>query len=178
MSNPDDLLPKSSGIYKIQCLQTKQCYVGKAKNMYSRQRGHITYLNNDRHSNKRLAEVFRTHKRRGLVFSVLEECPVEQLNLKELEWAYLLKPELNMQWVEASDAANISTKRCYFSEQLGLWLSWSTGEPIHSLPETLSPETLSQYDLVGSFYISRQHRPPTFTNEEASQVIEQWLWGK
>lgn len=178
MSNPDDLLPKSSGIYKIQCLSTQQCYVGKAKNMYNRQCGHITCLNNDRHSNKRLVEVFEKYKREGLVFSVLEECLPEQLNLKELKWAYLLSPQLNLQWVEAFNYPYYSVKRSYFSEQLDLWLSWTTGEPIHSLPDSLSPETLSHYDLVGSFYISRQHRPPTSTNEEAMDVIEQWLWGK
>jgi hypothetical protein len=172
MPNPFDSLPKCSGIYKIQCLQTNYCYVGKAKNMYNRQCGHITCLNNDKHSNKRLAEVFRTHKRRGLAFSVLEECLPEQLNLKELEWAYLLNPELNQQWVEAFKNPYYSEKRSYFSEKLGLWLSWSTGEQF-----SFAPKELGECERVGSFYIPRPELPLKLPQEVASQALELWMRG-
>lgn len=174
MPKTTDSLPKCSGIYKITCLLTNQCYVGKAQNMYNRQRGHITSLNNDKHSNKRLVEAFETYKREGLAFSVVELCPITLLNLRELEWAYRLKPELNLQWVEAKSHSYYSEKRCYFSLMFGLWLSWSTGEPPSLM---FTPEELAECDKVGSFYIPRQGLPPVPTKEVAFEAIEQWLKG-
>jgi hypothetical protein len=84
---------KKSGIYCITTPAGSQ-YVGSSVNIRMRWSGHRCGLRNGKHRSKRLQDAWNKHLGK-LAFSILEECPTNELNMKEQEWIDRLGPVLN-----------------------------------------------------------------------------------
>lgn len=83
------------GIYKITNLINNHCYVGLSNNIERRWKEHITPKNiNNKKTN--IAKAFRKYGIANFKFEVLEECSIEQLNVKEQYYIQILKPIYNM----------------------------------------------------------------------------------
>lgn len=88
-------MKECSGIYKIEC-QNKCVYVGQSINLKSRQGSHLRKLRQNKHFNIHLQRIFNKYCG-NITFSMLEECPPENLTERELFWIKKLNPKCNMQ---------------------------------------------------------------------------------
>ncbi len=86
------------GVYAIQNTITSECYVGASCNVKVRWTEHRCLLRTGM-NNKRFQASFNTHGEEVFEFKLLEECSLEDLHRKELEWAYKLNPQLNNMFV-------------------------------------------------------------------------------
>lgn len=68
-------------IYKATCLQTGKCYIGQTKNFKKRKSQHET-AKDDYVFHKAI----RKYGKDSFVWEILEECPYNQLNEKEIYW--------------------------------------------------------------------------------------------
>lgn len=75
-----------TGIYAITCLESKKMYIGKSKDISSRWCRHKDDLRKGRGVNAYIQSAWALYGENKFVFSVLEECKVEELTEKEVYW--------------------------------------------------------------------------------------------
>lgn len=85
----------ASGIYEIVCLATGKRYVGSAKSLAARWRGHRTHLRLCKHHNRHLQAAWNKHGPDAFVFRTLLRCDQENLLLYEQIAIDALCPEFN-----------------------------------------------------------------------------------
>lgn len=73
----------NSGVYLIECNGVK--YVGQAKDIEKRFKEHMAGLKNKKHFNDYMQRLYNKYPR-NFIFSVIEECQIEQLNDREIFW--------------------------------------------------------------------------------------------
>lgn len=74
------------GIYGIHNTLTDTWYVGQSNDIDWRWYEHKSDLNANRHHNKHLQRAYNKYGRNAFVWSVLEECSIEQLDEREIFW--------------------------------------------------------------------------------------------
>ena len=79
------------GIYKITNTDNGKMYIGQSNDVMDRIRHHKSYLKYNRHKNKRLQYSYNKHGVKAFKFEVLEECPEEELNEREIYWIAKLR---------------------------------------------------------------------------------------
>lgn len=72
------------GIYRIENLVNGKNYVGQSINIYKRWKNHIDDLKEGVHYNCHLQRSWNLYGEDSFKFSILEECSVEELNIKEI----------------------------------------------------------------------------------------------
>lgn len=90
MVRPTDLLPGGTavggGIYGILCSVSGRIYIGQARNLIARWRGHRTDLRGNRHTNSHLQRAWNKYGEAAFTFHVLESCSIDDLNARESAW--------------------------------------------------------------------------------------------
>jgi hypothetical protein len=84
------------GIYLIECLPTKQKYVGKSNDIKTRWCAHTLALRRGVHYNRLLQQAWNEHGEKAFAFTVLEPCGESWLFQREAHWMRELKPSLNI----------------------------------------------------------------------------------
>lgn len=79
-------LPHKSGIYKIENLLNKHCYIGQSKDIYNRYHKHhkYDYKIEGKTYNFQLYQAMRKYGLENFSITVLELCPIEKLNEREI----------------------------------------------------------------------------------------------
>lgn len=80
-------LPKESGIYMVTNTINNHVYIGQSKNIYNRfNNHHISEYKNEKSScfNTKFYRALRKYGLENFVVSIIELCPVEELNQKEI----------------------------------------------------------------------------------------------
>lgn len=77
---------KISGIYCIENLMNHKKYIGQSRNIYNRWSQHRQSLKNNKHENWMLQEDWNRFRKDDFSFYVLEECPIVQLDEREVFW--------------------------------------------------------------------------------------------
>jgi group I intron endonuclease len=72
-----------SGVYKITNKVNKKYYIGSTCDLYKRYKDHRNALVSNRHHNKQLTRFVNKYGIDNLCFSLLEECPIENLESRE-----------------------------------------------------------------------------------------------
>lgn len=72
------------GIYCIENIDTHKKYIGQSRHIYRRWEDHKWALNNNKHCNDYLQKAWNKYGKNRFVFSVIEECPIDQLNDSEV----------------------------------------------------------------------------------------------
>lgn len=75
-----------TGIYKITNLINGKSYIGQSLHIERRFLQHKSPYERDRYPNKPLYKAFEKYGIENFDFSILEECPAEQLDEKEIFW--------------------------------------------------------------------------------------------
>lgn len=85
------------GIYKITNTNNGHCYIGQSNNIDKRWKNHkIAAFNiNDKGYNYPLYRAIRKYGLDSFSFEILEECPQDLLNEREIVWIAQIKPEYN-----------------------------------------------------------------------------------
>lgn len=73
-----------SGIYCIEHIKTNKKYIGQSIHINERWYKHRNELNNGSHYNDYLQKAWNKHGEENFIFYVLEYCPVEELDEKEI----------------------------------------------------------------------------------------------
>src|SRR5216684_3447498 len=90
---PDgNLIPATSGIYKITCTANKRIYIGSAVNLRERKRAHFSALRHNRHGNQHLQRAWNKYGEQAFTFEVLEQVLPIALTAREQYWLNKLKP--------------------------------------------------------------------------------------
>jgi hypothetical protein len=75
---------KTSGIYKIQSIiHSERIYIGSAVNINHRHNQHLCDLKHNRHHSIKLQRHFNKYGQKDLNFTIIEECSVETLLVRE-----------------------------------------------------------------------------------------------
>ena len=99
------------GIYKIENTTNHKVYIGQSVNIEGRWAKHLTLLQHNKHGNKHLQSAWNKYGSGSFVFSVLEECCVEQLTEREQYYIDLyggLNSSNNYNNRDASNKGNLS----------------------------------------------------------------------
>jgi len=96
-----------SGIYVISFINDL-FYIGQAKNIGKRWEEHLRDLFYVRHRNIHIQRIYNKYGVNGLSFTVLEECPIEQLNNLEEYWADMFYPNLLVNQMGVGEAIAMS----------------------------------------------------------------------
>lgn len=85
------------GIYKITNIQNNNCYIGQSRNIYKRWNTHknTAFREDLKEYEYPLYRAIRKYGLENFTFEIIEECLIEELNDKEIEWIKKLKPEYN-----------------------------------------------------------------------------------
>ena len=75
-----------SGIYKIENLVNHKIYIGQSKNLHNRMLQHRSELRRRKHGNTHLQSAVDKYGIENFTFSVIEECPIEMLDEREVFW--------------------------------------------------------------------------------------------
>jgi group I intron endonuclease len=97
-----------SGIYRIRNTQNGHCYIGSAKDIYSRWSIHVFQLNHNKHHSQYLQNSWNKYGSDCFEFSVIEVCPVLSLIAREQYYIDLNQPVYNVSRVAGS---SLGTKR-------------------------------------------------------------------
>lgn len=79
-------MPAVSGIYGIFNAVSGKIYVGQSSNMAARKQSHFWALRKGTHFNNMLQNSFSEHGEKCFEFRVLEEVPVDMLDVRERSW--------------------------------------------------------------------------------------------
>ncbi len=74
------------GIYIITSLRNQKVYIGQSKHIENRWEEHRTALQKNVHPNKHLQRAWNKYGEKNFIFSVLEECPENILDVREQYW--------------------------------------------------------------------------------------------
>lgn len=88
-------LSHKSGIYEIRCVVSGKSYVGSTRNFARRWEHHRSLLKRQKHPSPRLQQAWNKHGSEKFVFSILEECSVDDLFVREQCWIDLKKRDYN-----------------------------------------------------------------------------------
>lgn len=72
-----------SGIYKITNTINKKCYIGQAKNIKNRWKGHINSLNNNKNPCIYLQHAWNKYGEKSFKFEIIKECNIKDLDDNE-----------------------------------------------------------------------------------------------
>lgn len=75
-----------SGIYQIRNTVNRKVYIGQSKNVELRYKQHFSELARGVHGNQHLQNAFWKYGKDSFEFSVLELCPIELLDEREIYW--------------------------------------------------------------------------------------------
>lgn len=78
--------PNESGIYACVCLANSRAYVGQTQHLSIRKQQHITSLQNNQHYNTHLQHAWNKYGDNNFQWVILELCPVECLDEREIYW--------------------------------------------------------------------------------------------
>lgn len=92
----ESLMKPNCGIYSITHKETGLTYVGQSRNVSSRWYDHKHCLRNNKSKNRKLQNFWNKYGEESFQFSVLEYCPVESLNSREIYYINLLKSDVNL----------------------------------------------------------------------------------
>ena len=96
----------TSGIYLITCSETKDCYVGKSKNLNQRWCQHRHDLKAGTHNNPGLQALYDLYGPKSFTMELLELVEDEStLETREVFWIELKKPSLNVADTRLSESA-------------------------------------------------------------------------
>lgn len=85
-----------SGIYKIQSVvNPDRIYIGSASNILTRKNTHYFLMRNNRHHSKKLQRHFNKYGESDLVFSLITECDIDRLIIKEQCYINVFQPYFN-----------------------------------------------------------------------------------
>lgn len=83
------------GIYKIENTVNGKVYIGQSVRIERRWYEHKWELNNNHHKNNYLQKAWNKYGEECFTFEILEECPIELLNEKEIYWIDYYKTYIN-----------------------------------------------------------------------------------
>lgn len=83
---PNGYVPHESGIYRILNKINGKCYVGQSENIAKRWFHHRWELQRKKHINVYLQNAWDKYGEENFEFQVLELCPIEQLDEREIYW--------------------------------------------------------------------------------------------
>ncbi len=87
-----DIIPSTSGIYKITCTANKRIYIGSAVNLQSRKGQHFSALRQNKHHNPILQNAWNKYGSDAFTFEVLEYVLPMSLTAREQYWFNREKP--------------------------------------------------------------------------------------
>lgn len=85
-----------SGIYSIRNVVTDNLYVGSSYNLHKRKLSHFRMLRKGNHHSTHLQRSFLKHGTDNFIFSILEECSIDLLLIREQFYIDTLKPRYNI----------------------------------------------------------------------------------
>jgi group I intron endonuclease len=85
-----------TGIYKILNIITNKFYIGSACHFYNRKSKHLGMLRRGLHNNKHLQNSYNKYGEKVFKFFLIEECPKDQLIIREQWYLDTLKPYYNI----------------------------------------------------------------------------------
>lgn len=85
--------PKHPGVYAIRHIESARAYIGSAKNIYNRWRGHKSDLRYGNHHSPHLQNAWNKYGEAAFVFEVLEVCLPDVTALRHREEAWFAKLE-------------------------------------------------------------------------------------
>lgn len=74
------------GVYYIYCIESKQHYIGKSRNIGKRWISHIRLLQRGCHHSIKLQRAFILYGQARFQFKVIEECDIDKLEGREQHW--------------------------------------------------------------------------------------------
>jgi len=86
-------LSNKSGIYIIKC--NEHTYIGSSCNLYYRLKRHVSDLNNLKHSNKFLQNLYNKYGSDIIIFDIIEYCSIETLIIRETYYIKTMSPDIN-----------------------------------------------------------------------------------
>ena len=87
---------KISGIYKIESkIKSERLYIGSAININRRWIIHLYDLKNNKHHSNKLQNHYNKYGKDDLIFSIIEECPISKLLIREQYYMDLKSPYFN-----------------------------------------------------------------------------------
>lgn len=87
----------NSGIYLINSkIKPYRCYIGSASNFINRWRCHVSNLKRNKHHSRKLQNHFNKYGIEDLLFSIIEECPINELIIKEQYFIDSYNPYFNI----------------------------------------------------------------------------------
>lgn len=72
-----------TGIYKITCTVTNECYIGQSTSISRRWSNHKRELKQGVHYNKHLQRAYNLYGKENFIYEILELCPANKLNERE-----------------------------------------------------------------------------------------------
>lgn len=168
----------SSGIYKITNNVTGDCYIGKSKDMFVRMGQHKSLLKSNKHkySNGELSLLQKAWNKYGeesFSFEILDFCPVEELNEKEVYWIdfYQCNHTRTRQGYNTTDGG----EGAYGNSNVRGRIQINNGK----IQKMIYPEEFEYYQSIG-FSIGRL--PSTIEKINKNKVIlygeGHWAYGK
>jgi group I intron endonuclease len=86
---------EKTGIYQIKCGKNGHIYIGSSKHIYRRWYTHRYELGRGKSNCRYLQHAWSRYGEEYFTFTVIEECPADQLEAREQHYINLLKPKFN-----------------------------------------------------------------------------------
>jgi group I intron endonuclease len=96
-------LPSKSGVYIIENIKTKQCYIGSSINIKKRCNAHRCLLNNEKHPNSKMQRSYKKYGSQHFCFRIIELTSHENIIDSERLWINKMNPEFNLREVVESN---------------------------------------------------------------------------